>query len=60
MSSAIRWVVVCVTAVISLYQFRYRIINFASSYPLIRKLMVRLTMNVPYVRKKLLGHMFQR
>ncbi|MCA0970081.1 hypothetical protein LCM20_05750 [Halobacillus litoralis] len=55
----INWMVAIGAALIGAYRFRYRLINTASSYPLLRKALVRLTMNIPYLRKKLLGHMFQ-
>ncbi|MBA2173594.1 hypothetical protein H0266_01665 [Halobacillus locisalis] len=54
-----KWILIIGTVIMGMYQFRYKLINYVSSIPALRKMMVRLTMNVPYIRRKMLGHMFQ-
>lgn len=52
--------VVLLAGMISVYPFRYKIFNGMSNISFLRKGMIQLSMNIPFVRKKILGQLFHK
>ncbi|RWZ60075.1 hypothetical protein EQV77_01930 [Halobacillus fulvus] len=52
-------IVISMAAIASVYSYRYKLLNGVSSVPRLRKGIVQVMMNVPFIRKKLLSHLFQ-
>lgn len=42
------------------FKFRYRLLDIVTKIPLLRRGLVKTSMSVPWVRRKLLAQMFQR
>ncbi|WP_156290725.1 hypothetical protein [Oceanobacillus salinisoli] len=50
--------VLLVAVVLLLYRWRYRLLNFMMTIGILRKLAVRLSMNIPEMRSKILPSLF--
>ncbi|MFQ3542774.1 hypothetical protein Q7A53_01715 [Halobacillus rhizosphaerae] len=59
MRSFFRWLVLAVSVIMTIYRFRFKLLNIITTLPLLRKWLVRSTMNIPWVRQKMLSKMFQ-
>ncbi|MET3699234.1 hypothetical protein SAMN05877753_102127 [Bacillus oleivorans] len=58
MSSLIKWIVACL-AVLTVYRNRYKIVNLLLGQYFIRKLMVRYSMQLPFLRDRLMQTTFK-
>lgn len=59
MRQVLRWAVIIGSMIATVYKYRYVALDIVTKIPALRKLFVRLSMNIPWVRQKLLSQMFQ-
>ncbi|UOQ42518.1 hypothetical protein MUN89_11010 [Halobacillus salinarum] len=59
MRSFFRWMLVVLSLIVTVYRFRYRGLNFITKVPGLRRWLVRSSMNIPWLRQKLMSKMFQ-
>ncbi|QAS54189.1 hypothetical protein HLI_19225 [Halobacillus litoralis] len=59
MRQLLRWGLIISTAGVSLYKYRYKALDIVTRIPALRKVFVRLSMNIPWVRQKFLSQMFR-
>ncbi|GEN52071.1 MULTISPECIES: hypothetical protein [Halobacillus] len=54
-----RWVMIIGSVIATVYKYRYKALDFVTKVPFLRKLLVRLSMNIPWIRQKFLSQMFR-
>ncbi|MCA1009683.1 hypothetical protein [Halobacillus halophilus] len=60
MHPILKWTLLMIFILYGAYKFRYRVLDMVTKVPLLRRSLVKTSMSVPWVRRKLLAQMFQR
>ncbi|MGI8316140.1 hypothetical protein [Halobacillus mangrovi] len=55
-----QWIIIVSSFIFGLYQLRYRLLNVITQVPGLRKILVRASMNIPWLRQRLLSNIFQQ
>ncbi|MBD8069139.1 hypothetical protein [Bacillus sp. PS06] len=59
MINGISRIVLLIAGLYGVYRYRYRIMNSVLGNPDMRKLFIRMTMSIPYVRNKMMSQAFR-
>ncbi|CDQ17999.1 hypothetical protein SAMN05192559_102264 [Halobacillus karajensis] len=59
MRQFIRWFMIIGSVTATIYKYRYKALDIVTRVPVLRKLLVRLSMNVPWIRHRFLSQMFR-
>ncbi|ELK46215.1 hypothetical protein QRD89_11725 [Halobacillus sp. ACCC02827] len=55
-----RWAVFVSTMISTLYRYRYMVLDVVAKVPVLRRILVRFSMNIPWIRERMLSQMFRR
>ncbi|WP_226583037.1 hypothetical protein [Halobacillus litoralis] len=53
------WIVILASAIAAIYKYRYKALDIITKIPALRKMFVRLSMNIPWIRHRFLSQMFR-
>ncbi len=54
-----RWIFIIGSLTTALYKYRYQALDIVTRFPALRRMLVRFSMNIPWVRQKFLSQMFR-
>ena len=58
MRQMFRWILLIGSITATVYRYRYKALDMITKVPYLRKLLVRLSMNIPWIRQRFLSQMF--